>query len=326
MRSRYRVSAPHVGEGNSVIVTLTPNTGLDRVIFVPRFEWGHTVRATESTLAMGGKGTDVSIVLTALGYRSLALGFAAGQTGEQMVRILEAQGVRCDFVWTEGETRTNYVLVDSERGQQSTITTPGLRVRPAHVAALRAKLREHLPRASSLVLGGSLPQGVEPETYRDMIGDGKEAGVPVLFDASGPGLEVGARALPNLLKLNRAEAEQLSDQPLLTGEGLRCAAREWVARGVQRVVATAGAEGAWALSAGEEYFIPPLAIKPLNTAGAGDGLMAGLAVGSAEGWSWVEALRLGMAAAAAVCLTPGTAECRREDVERLLPQVRIIPV
>jgi len=326
MQLRSGVLAPHVEEDNSVIVTLTPNTGLDRVIFLPRFEWGSTIRATNSTLAMGGKGTDVSVVLAALGHPSLALGFAAGQTGRRMVRMLEEQGVRCDFVWAEEETRTNYVLVDTDRGQQSTITLPGVRVKPGHVAALRAKLREHLPRASSLVLGGSLPQGVEPEIYPDMIADAKEAGVPVLFDASGPGLEAGARALPNLLKLNRAETEQLTDQPLLSGEALHCAAREWVARGVEWVVATAGAQGAWALTASEEYFIPSLTIEPLNTAGAGDGLMAGLAVGLAEDWSWIEALRLGTAAAAAVCLTPGTAQCHQEDVERLVAQVRIIAV
>ena len=326
MRLRSGVPAPHVGEGNSVIITLTPNTGLDRVIFLPRFEWGRTIRATDSTLAMGGKGTDVSMVLAALGHPTLALGFAAGQTGQRMVRMLEEQGVKCDFVWAGEETRTNYVLVDTDRGQQSTITLPGLRVQPAHVAALRARLWEHLPRASSLVLGGSLPQGVEPEIYRDMIAEAKEASVPVLFDASGPGLEAGARALPNLLKLNWAETEQLSDQPLLTADALRCAAREWVARGVQRVVVTAGAQGAWALTANEEYFIPSLSIEPLNTAGAGDGLMAGLAVGLAEDWTWVETLRLGAAAAAAVCLTPGTAQCQRDDVERLLPRVRIIRV
>jgi len=309
-----------------VILTLTSNTGLDRVIFLPRFEWGQTIRATDSTLAMGGKGTDVSMVLAELGYPSLALGFAAGGTGQRMVRMLEEQGVRCDFVWAEGETRSNYVLIDTDRDQQSTITLAGLLVQPTHVDTLRARLRAHLCRASCLVLGGSLPQGVEAELYRALIADAKAAGVPTLFDASAPGLKTGARALPTLLKLNRTELEQLAGHPLPTSEGVRCAAREWVARGVERVVATAGGQGAWAFSADEAYFIPPLPLEPLNTAGAGDGLMAGLAVGLAEGWSWVEALRLGAAAAAAVCLTPGTAQCHREDVEQLLAQVRIIAV
>lgn len=326
MRRGARIPAEDVEQAGSVILTLTPNAGLDRVIFLPRFEWGETIRATDSTLTMGGKGTDVSVVLAELGYPGLALGFAAGQTGERMVRMLEEQGVRCDFVWAEGETRTNYVLINTDKHRQSTITLPGPHVRSEHVRALRSSLREHLPHASCLVLGGSLPQGMAPEVYQDLISDAMAAGVPTLFDASGPGLRAGARGLPTLLKLNRAEMEQLSGHRISANEGVRCAAREWVARGVVRVVVTSGTQGAWAFSADDEYFIPSLPLEPLNTAGAGDGLMAGLAVGLAQRWPWVKTLRLGVAAAAAVCLTPGTAECHKEDVERLLPRVRIIPL
>jgi 1-phosphofructokinase len=315
-----------VEQAGTVIVTLTPNSGLDRVIFLPRFEWGETIRAADSLLAMGGKGTDVSMVLAELGDPGLALGFAAGQTGERMVRMLEKQAVRCDFVWAEGETRTNDVLIDTDKDQQSTITLPGLVVRPEHIRALRSRLRRHLPQASCLVLGGSLPQGMGPEVFHDLISDAKAAGVPTLFDASGPGLRAGARALPTLLKLNRTEMEQLSGHRLSSSEGIRCAAREWVARGVERVVVTAGTQGVWAFGADEAYFIPALRLKPVNTAGAGDGPMAGLAMGLVEKRTWAQALRLGVAVAAAVCLTPGTAQCHQEDVERLLPEVQIIPL
>lgn len=325
MRPRSRVPTPGVEGQRPVIVTLTPNTGLDRVIFVPYFEWGQTIRATTATLAMGGKATDVSFVLAELGYASLALGFAAGLAGELMAQMLEERGVTCDLVWVEGETRTNTVLINTRTAQQSTITLPGLHVQPAHVEALTAKLKAYLPQASCLVLGGSLPQGVHPELYSELISLARAARVPTLFDASGAGLRAGASARPTLLKLNRAEMEQLSGRALPTDEAMRWAAREWVTRGVERVVVTMGPEGAWASSADEEYFVPSLDIEPLNTAGAGDGLMAGLAVGLAEGWSWPEALRLSAATAAAVCLTPGTAECRRQDVERFLPQVQIIP-
>jgi len=309
-----------------VILTLTPNAGLDRVIFLPSFEWGDTIRATRTVLAMGGKGTDVSMVLGELGHPGIALGFAAGQTGERMVRMLEERGVQCDFVWVEGETRANYILIDTHRDRQSTITPPGPVVRAEHIRALRSRLREHLPGATCLVLGGSLPQGMAPEVYQDLISDARTASVPTLFDASGPGLTAGARALPTLLKLNRTEMEELSGHRLSTNERLRCAAREWVARGVTRVVVTSGSQGAWAFSAEDECFIPSLPLDPVNTAGAGDGLMAGLAVGLSQRWPWVKALRLGVAAAAAVCLTPGTAECHKEDIERFLPQVQIIPL
>jgi 1-phosphofructokinase family hexose kinase len=256
----------------------------------------------------------------------VALGFAAGHTGQVMVQMLEQRGAMCDFVWAEGETRTNYVLIDADAARQATITVPGLRVQSDHLASLREKLQDHLPRACCLVLGGSLPNGALPELYAELISLATEADVPTLFDASGPGLQAGASALPSLLKPNRNEMEQLCGQSLPTVRCLSEAAREWVARGVERVVITAGQQGAWAFSASEECFVPALELEPLNTAGAGDALMAGLAVGFAGQCSWTEALRLGAAAAAAVCLTPGTADCHREDVERLLSQVEIFPV
>lgn len=308
-----------------MIVTLTPNTGLDRVIFLPRFEWGETVRASGSILAMGGKGTDVSVVLAELGDPGLALGFAAGQTGEQMARMLEDRGVTCDFVWADGETRTNKVLIETGTDRQTTITLPGLTVRQSHLEQLRCKLSQYLNQASCLVLGGSLPQGMGPDSYQELIQDARAAGVPTLFDASGPGLRSGVQALPSILKLNQSEMEELSGRRLTSSRAVLRAAQQYVARGVERVVLTMGAHGLWALDADEAYFVPALPLTPVNTAGAGDGLMAGLAIGLAAEWPWDRALRLGVAAAAAVCLTPGTAQCQREEVERLLPEVQIIP-
>jgi 1-phosphofructokinase family hexose kinase len=314
-----------VGQIVSVIVTLTANTGLDRVIFLPRFGWSETVRATYSILAMGGKGTDVSMVLAELGEPSLALGFAAGRTGEQMARMLEDRGVTCDFVWTDGETRTNEVLIDTDKNRQTTITLPGLTVRQSHLEQLRFKLSQCLERAACLVLGGSLPQGMGPDSYQELIQDARAAGVPTLFDASGPGLRSGVQALPSILKLNQSEMEELSGRRLTGRRTVHRAAQRYVAQGVERVVLTMGAQGLWSLDTDQTYFVPPLPLTPVNTAGAGDGLMAGLAIGVASEWPWDQALRLGVAAAAAVCLTPGTAKCQREDVDRLLPEVRIIP-
>jgi 6-phosphofructokinase 2 len=67
-------------------------------------------------------------------------------------------------------------------------------------------------------------------------------------------------------------------------------------------------------------------VPVVNSAGAGDGMAAALAIGLSEGWPWAESLRLAVATAAAVVMTPGTAECHKADVDRLLPQVRLEPL
>src|SRR5687767_1198759 len=108
-----------------MIVTLTPNTGIDHTLQVSSFQLNSTIRAIDSAWGMGGKATDVSWILGKLGVPTRALGFAAGSNGLRMEKMLHERGVETDFVWVGGETRLNTILVVSGEGQ-STITTSSL--------------------------------------------------------------------------------------------------------------------------------------------------------------------------------------------------------
>jgi fructose-1-phosphate kinase PfkB-like protein len=109
-----------------MIITLTPNTGIDHTLQVPSFQLNSTIRAAGSAWGMGGKATDVSWILGRLGIPTRALGFAAGPNGQRMESMLRERGAETDFVWVEGETRLNTILIVSGEGQ-STITTSTLR-------------------------------------------------------------------------------------------------------------------------------------------------------------------------------------------------------
>ncbi len=307
-----------------MIVTVTPNTALDRVVFVDGFAWGRTLRAREALWSPGGKGCDAAWVLAELGRPCVALGLAAGESGRRLERMLEEHGVQVDFVWAGGETRTNYVLVDSAHGRQSTVTESGLVASAEHVAALEARLERWLSLCRALHLGGGVPAGMPPGWYAPWIRRARAMGVPVLLDASGPILAASAPAGPTVLKPNLDELAELVGRPLAGRAEVLAAARELLGWGVELVVASLGAEGALAVTPHRAYDLPPLAVQPVNCAGAGDAMMAALAIDYAEGWPLEEGLRLAVAAAAAVVITPGTAECHRADVERLLPQVRIV--
>jgi len=118
-----------------MILTLTPNPGVDHAIQVASFQLNSTIRATASAWGMCGKATDVSWILGNLGISTRALGFAAGATGHQMEKMLRERGVETDFVWVNGESRLNTVLVVSGEGQ-STITSSSLEVLPEHLLLL----------------------------------------------------------------------------------------------------------------------------------------------------------------------------------------------
>lgn len=308
-----------------MIVTLTANTTIDQTLFVPALPFGKTIRATHTVLSMGGKPTDASWILGELGTTSLALGFAAGPMRAKVEALLEARGVQHDFVACDGETRINTVIVVEGQPQQTTITTSTLEVTPAQLARLSARYTDALREATCVVTGGTLPRGLSPAFYTEVIVQAKGRGLPVIFDADEPNLSAGLAARPDFIKPNEHELAALVGRPITGIEAAYEAGREVFAHYGTCPIITLGGAGGLAVLRDRAYYIPPLKIDVVSAAGAGDGVLAGLAWSVSQGKPIENGLRLGFACAAAVCLLPGTADCRSEDVERLLPQVELIP-
>ncbi|NDJ61248.1 MAG: 1-phosphofructokinase family hexose kinase [Chloroflexi bacterium] len=309
-----------------MIVSVTANTTIDQTLFIPKFERNRTMRARATVQSMGGKPTDASWILGELGIPSLALGFAAGAMGEKVKALLHARGVTTDFIAVGGDTRLNVVIISEEDDWASTITTSTLEVTPEHVAALRARYLTALNEATVVVLGGTLPRAMPPAFYTEFIGLARDRDIPVIFDAAEPNLSAGLAAAPTYIKPNHDELAALVGQPELSLEGAYAAGLALLDQYGTAPIITLGGEGALAvLPEGIAYRIPPLPIAVVSASGAGDGVLAGLAASILRGQPIEEGLKLGFAAAAAVCLQAGTADCRRADVERLLPQVALIP-
>ncbi len=306
-----------------MILTVTPNTALDKVIFVDDFAFGKTVRARDVAEGMGGKGAVVSWVLGQLGTPSIATGLAAGETGRRMEAMLRQVGVQTEFIWVEGETRTNYVFARIADGAQGTVTVASLRITEEHVTQLTEHVLRLLDRADLLLCGGTLPQGMPVDWYVPLIKRAKQRGILTLLDASEPFLAANIVALPDMIKPNEAEVEALLGYPVHNVAQAVRAARELQARGIAVPIITLGAQGAVAATDEGVMFVPPLAVRVANTAGAGDGFNAGLIQARLRGASWPEALRWAGAVATAVLLTPGTGVCRLEDAQRLLADVQV---
>ncbi len=308
-----------------MVLTLTPNTGIDYTLIVPEFRLDATLRASETAWGMGAKATDVSWILGQWGVSNLALGFAAGDTGRRMEAMLRARGVRTDFVQVDGETRLNVVVVCAATGRQSTLTANTLRVNTGHVQALIHRYAEALPQATCVVLGGSLPEGAPAGLYPDLIRQARARDIPVIFDSSGPALRDGLAARPSLIKPNQAELAELTGQTTRSIEDTyRLAAQVQRNTGVDLIV-TLGSAGALALLGARHYRIPPLQVKAVSAAGAGDGVLAGMALALSRREPLENGLRLGFAFAGAVLLTPGTADFRPDDARRLVSQVELVP-
>jgi 1-phosphofructokinase family hexose kinase len=305
-----------------MIITLTPNTGIDFSLKLASFQLNSTIRALDSAWGMGGKATDVSWTLGKLGVPTLALGFAAGPNGQRMEGMLRARGVETDFVWVEGETRLNVILVVDGEGQ-STVTSSSLNVSPEHFSAFTLQYQEALQGASCVVMGGSLPSGVPVEFYAEAIAQAHANNVPVIFDSSGPSLRSGVKSQPEVIKPNLTELGELLGYVPASRKEVQEAAKALRDEYGSNVIITMGPEGAVAVFGKDSYLIHPLSIPVVSVAGAGDGVLAGMALAYLRKESPEYGLLHGFALAGAILKTLPTADLDVEEYQELLPQIRI---
>jgi 1-phosphofructokinase len=308
-----------------MIVTVTPNTGIDYTLAVPGLQLNKTIRSSENAWGMGGKASDAAWILGNLQVPVLALGFAAGMTGEKMQRMLNARGVTTDFVWVEGETRLNIILVCNDGSGQSTFTSSSLLVEAGHMEELLDRYQAALQQATCVILGGTLPEGVPLELYPQMISMARDRHIPVIFDASGPALHAGLAARPALVKPNLDELAQLLEFVPRSLHEIYSAARRLQRDYGTGVIVTRGSEDSLAILGDQSYRIPSLPLPVASVAGAGDGVLAGMAMAFSWKEPLEEGLKYGFSLAGAVLQTLGTADFQVEDYLQLLPRITLIP-
>ena len=308
-----------------MIVTVTANTGLDYVYFIPSFEAGHTLRASNVVQSISGKPMDCSWILIEFGIPSHALGFTAGFTGEIVKQIVRERGISTDFVEVEGESRRNLVIAPQDGTPHTAITSATLIVSEAQVAALREKYIAALDGCELVVLGGTLPKGMKPEFYTDLIGLARARSIPVIFDAGEPNLSAGLASQPTYCKPNRDELSQFAGKHVQTDEEVYEAGRTLLDRYGTIPIISLGGDGGMAILPDKTYRIQPIHVPVVNAAGAGDAILAGLSASIARGLPIEDGLRLGFGAATAVVTTPGTAECSLADIERYAKLIEVLP-
>ncbi len=283
-----------------MIAVVNPNVGMDYLLYFKGFRKNATLRASRAEWGLGGKGLVSAYVMASLGWPVWITGFSGGIFGEMAERILRSRGVEVEFVEAHGAARLNVVLKDEEEDWQSTITAPGVVVDKGHEKELLALVEARLKTVSCLVLGGSLPHGCGHDLYCELIGLAAKRGVPSILDTSGEALREATKARPTAVKPNQYEAEDLLGRKITGLEEALQAAEEIHGTGMRWVVITLGARGLVAFGDGQAWYAWPPPLRPRSTAGAGDAVVAGLAIGLASGWGIERALKLGLAAAAAL--------------------------
>jgi 1-phosphofructokinase family hexose kinase len=304
-----------------MIYTVTLNPALDRELTVPALAFNDVLRASATRSDVGGKGFNVSRMLASLGSASVALGFAGGHTGAMLRDGLHALGIETDFVQITGETRTNISIVSDRDGQHIKVNEPGPTISAEEQAQLRARLRARIEPGDWCVLAGSVPPGVPPTIYADLIADIHRAGGRAILDTSGDALQHGVAAQPFLVKPNIAEISALTGMTIESMHDAFAAAQRL--ERIDMVVVSMGKAGALLAQNGQGWTATSPPIHERNPIGAGDSMVGGLVWALSHGYAPSEALRWGVACGAATARLPGTAVGSAADVQREAANVSV---
>lgn len=306
-----------------MVVTVCMNPAIDKTVEISELIKGGLNRISKVTYDAGGKGINVSKTICALGGRSIATGFLGGTAGKTIENVLKAQGISCDFVYVEGETRTNTKVFEAS-GTVTELNEPGPEIGEKSLDALMKKLEVYASKDVLFVLSGSVPKGVPANIYAKIIEMVHKQGAKVLLDADGELFEKAILAKPDMIKPNKEELQEFAGlMHPMSKEELKEAAQSFLNKGIHTVAVSMGSEGAAFFKEGFSAHCPALSVKAHSTVGAGDAMVAAMAHGWETQLSVEETIRLCMAASAGAVTTVGTKPPKQEIVEELKTKVKI---
>ena len=296
-----------------MIYTVTFNPSIDYIVTVDDLQLGLVNRTSEELMFPGGKGINVSMVLSNLGFENTALGFLAGFTGDSVQKMLEENGVNADFIKVkEGITRIN---VKIRAQQESEINGMGPAIKKEDIDALYKKL-DTLKNGDILVLAGSIPS-VMPETmYSDIMAHLQDKDIKIVVDATKDLLLNVLKYKPFFVKPNNHELGEIYGVELKTREDVGPYAQKMQKEGARNVLVSMAGEGAVLVAEdGQVYMSPCPKGKVKNSVGAGDSMVAGFIAGYMETGNYKEALRKGLLTGSASAFSDNLAT--KDEVEEL---------
>ena len=280
-----------------MIYTVTFNPSLDYIVSVNDFQLGLTNRTDSELILPGGKGINVSTILMNLGIDSTAFGFAAGFTGEEIIREVEAMGIRSDFIKIDsGISRINLKLKNIDGTE---INGSGPEISEEKIEELLRKL-DILGEGDILVLAGSIPASMPADMYSTIMERLQHKNVTFIVDATKDLLINVLKYKPFLIKPNNHELGELFDVKLTTREEVIPYGKKLQKQGARNVLISMAGEGAVLVAEdGSVYEAPAPKGTLVNAVGAGDSMVAGFTAGWIEKKDYRHAFYMGVSAGSA---------------------------
>ena len=299
-----------------MVYTVTFNPAIDYVVHTDEMRVGSVNRSQSEEIYFGGKGINVSIVLSELGVKSKALGFVAGFTGKAIEEGVREKGVETDFVrLNNGFSRINVKIKSKD---ETELNGQGPEISSEAIALLYKKLDE-LKDGDILVLAGSIPNTLPSDIYEKILGHLYGKRIKTVVDATNDLLLNVLKYKPFLIKPNNHELGEMFGVSVTSVEDVITYAKKLREMGAVNVLVSMAGDGAVLVDeTGTVHTCGVCRGKVKNSVGAGDSMVAGFLAGSMDG-DYTYALKLGTATGGATAFSDGLAQ--KEEIYRLLKQL-----
>lgn len=307
-----------------MIITLTANPSLDRTIELGApLAHGAVQRAIAAVQDPGGKGVNISRALQVSGVPTLAI--VPGEATDPVLTALAAAEVEFANLPTGEPIRSNITVVDPD-GTTTKLNAPG----PHFDAQLRERLDalviERSQGAEWVVLAGSLPPGLEPTYYSELVAALRASGYAgnIAIDTSEAPLiaTVAGKYKPTLIKPNSEELAQLTgsdnwEELEASPELTACTAQKLLGGGIEYVLATLGGAGAVLVTKQGIWHAVHEPVQVRSTVGAGDSSLSGFLIAHTRGADAFGCLVQAVAHGSTAAALPGT---RMPSLDQTTPE------
>lgn len=298
--------------------TVTLNPALDYILQVDDFGIGKINRTKTEKILPGGKGLNVSIVLKNLEIDTVAIGFIAGFTGDELRKQMEQKGVKTEFIKVQnGITRIN---VKISSNQETALNGIGPDIDEKDIEELLQKINE-ITSDDLVILSGNIPKSIPKNIYQIICDILEKNNVTFVVDATRELLIDVLKYKPFLIKPNKEELEETFKVKITTKDELVTYAKKLQDMGAQNVLISLGGDGAILLNKeGKVYYSKAPKGKVINTVGAGDSMVAGFLAGYKKTKDYEQAFKMGIATGSASAFSMDLATAK--EVENLLKDIK----
>jgi 1-phosphofructokinase len=299
------------------------NPAIDVVYKLDELRLGETRLDVPADAYPSGKALNVAKAVRTLGEDATVVGVVPGDDEKQFKKYCDQLGVGAAFVTVEGSVRINTTITETSR-QQVTHLNSASTVFPSAVQdAIAQMVQKKLSANDIWVFSGSIPEGFDTDIYKRLIQDCRKKKALAILDSRGKALKMGVRAKPEILKPNLQELEQYFGEQVQGVHHIALKAKKLVDLGIEYVFISLGSDGMIAVHGTDCLLCTPPQVPVADTVGAGDAMVAGIAVGMQRHYSFSDICRLAVACGTSRCMHAGSISLVREEAENLAGQVAI---